>query len=85
MGTLQCIVCKSTVEANSKAEGISKIDHGSKSKKCSGKDELCQWYASGIPEIKPDEDIDPKRPIEGVKVSATVETKKSSAPKKTDK
>ena len=83
MGTLQCQVCKITAEAENKIVALSKIDHAANSKKCDGKDENCNWYANGIPEVKPAVDIDPKRPIQGVtKVTATVATKKTTSKRK---
>lgn len=81
MGTLLCKVCFITADAENKVDAISKIDHGANSKKCNGKDENCIWYPKGVPEVKPDGDIDPKRSIEGVKLVSTIIVKKS-APKK---
>jgi len=82
MGILQCQVCKAQAEAENKDKAIELIDHAANSKTCNGKDENCNWYPKGIPEATPDEDIDPKRPIEGVTAKATVATKKTTASKK---
>ena len=85
MGTLQCQVCFITAEADNKETAISKIDHAANSKKCSGKDENCNWYPKGVPEVELNPVVDPKRSIEGVtKVVATVSAKKST-PKKSSK
>ena len=82
MGILQCQVCKNSAVADTKDEALTKIDHSAKSKRCSGKDELCVWYAKGIPEPEPERDIDPKRPIEGVNTSAKLKATDNPAPKK---
>lgn len=79
MGTIQCVKCFITAEAKDKVEGLSKIDHAANSKKCDGKDENCVFYKNGIPAVVPDGDIDPKRPIQGMKIIT------KSAPKKTGK
>ena len=63
MGTLKCVKCGITAEADNKIEALSKIDHAVNSKKCDGKDENCAWYPNGVPIIKPDGDIDPKREL----------------------
>lgn len=83
MGILQCIVCKVTAEADNKETAISLIDHGAKSKKCTGKDELCNWYPKGIPEVVLNPEVDPKRSIQGVSTK-TISTKKST-PKKSSR
>jgi len=70
MGTIQCVKCFITAEADNMVEGLSKIDHAANSKKCDGKDENCVFYKNGIPAIVLDGDIDPKRPIQGMTMSA---------------
>lgn len=84
MGTLQCKVCFITADAENKETAISIIDHAAKSKKCDGKDENCVWYPKGLPTVELNPEVDPKRPIEGVKIAAQVSTKKA-APKKSSK
>lgn len=84
MGTLVCNRCFITADADNKETAISKIDHGANSKKCDGKDENCTWYPKGVPEVVLNPEVDPKRPIEGVKIAAQVSTKKA-APKKSSK
>lgn len=82
MGTLVCARCGITAEAENKVVALSKIDHAANSKKCDGKDDLCNWYPNGVPTVKPAGDIDPKRPFEGVKVAQTVKVPPTkSAPK----
>lgn len=75
MGILYCTVCKNIAEAKTKQDAITLIDHAAKSKKCSGKDELCEWYPNGIPVVEPDGFIDPKRPIEGISTPAPRKSK----------
>jgi len=65
-GILVCKRCFITAEANSKEEGLSKIDHAANSRKCDGKDENCIWYPHGIPEIELNPVVEPNRPIEGI-------------------
>lgn len=85
MGTLKCIVCGITAEADNKDEAIAKIDHAANSKKCDGKDSNCTWYPKGVPEVELNPVVDPKRPFEGVTekatVKATVSAKKTTSKK----
>ncbi len=83
MGILLCQHCKNSAVADTKEEAIAKIDHGAKSIRCSGEDDLCIWYSKGIPAIEPDVEIDPKRPFEGLKSpEPKYETKPQTAQKK---
>jgi len=85
------MVCGITADADNKDAAISAIDHAANSKKCDGKDENCVWYPNGVPDYVPDEDIDPKRTIQGLEQSQELETSaakiiaKQSARKKSRK
>jgi len=68
MGILRCKSCFNTAEAKTKEDAIALIDHAGRSKKCTGADDLCEWFPQGIPEIKPDGFVDPKRPIQGITI-----------------
>jgi len=48
MGTLYCLKCKQTVEADTFAEADSLIDHGAKSIKCSAAREYIRWNGEVI-------------------------------------
>ena len=86
MGTLQCQICKITSDAETKEEAIANIDHAANSKRCNGKDENCNWYSKGIPDVELNPVVDPKRPFQGVtaktQLSSSVSTKKTKDDKK---
>ncbi|MDH3833834.1 MAG: hypothetical protein OES34_06700 [Nitrosopumilus sp.] len=48
MGTLYCLKCKQTVEADTFAEADSLIDHGAKSIKCSADKSYIRWNGEAI-------------------------------------